>query len=242
MRTRRFVSKDNLPSCREILIEGDEARHLLKVLRLGPGDKIEVIDGQGNLVEAKIDRVYPRRSQVISIPASSVRFEDDRLPIVLLVSPIKSEKMADLVRNVTQCGVHTILPVITERTAVRLEKDRIERLKKIALQSLKQSGGLHSPDILAPISLEKTKDTLGKIDLLDATKIVLCPEKTSTPLVKLALKTRPPWVLMVGPEGGLTGQEIEFLKGAGFMEANLGPRVLRTETACTVAVGLLGMV
>lgn len=239
MKERRFLTRCNMEALHEIILEDGEARHLQTVLRLGPGNIVTVIDGHGRYVEARIVNLDPRKSRVLLTAVSSIRFKDDRLPIALLVALIKWERMAILVRQVTECGVHTILPVITDRTVVRPSRNKIERMKEIALQTLKQCGGLHAPDILPPVPLLQVEQALRQMKLRPATRLLLSPGNTAHPLVRSALETPLPWAVLIGPEGGLSDHEKRELKDMGFLETNLCPRTLRTETAATVTIGIL---
>lgn len=213
-----------------------EARHhLVDVLRLMPGEAIEVFDGRGGAWDATLTpgldalALGPRREA--ARPGADVR---------LLVALAKGEKMDLVVQKTTELGVTAVVPFEAERSVVRLEGERAEerarRWRRIAEEAARQCGRADVPDVLAPRTLAKA---LAAIPAGFALHVFHVDEPGSAATgAAPAAAAAPGHALIVGPEGGLTGGEVAACLAAGARPATLGPRVLRAETAAIVAVAL----
>jgi 16S rRNA (uracil1498-N3)-methyltransferase len=146
-----------------------------------------------------------------------------------------------IVRTVTELGVVRVVPLLTERTIVRLEpgrwRDRTRRWQRVAKEAAKQCGRAVIPTVEAPRSLQEFAEARWSVDL------ALCLWEGARGGLSEVLEKTPGQVasalLVVGPEGGLARSEVEALETRGFKIAGLGSRILRTETAGPVAVSLL---
>ncbi|MFT3913812.1 MAG: 16S rRNA (uracil(1498)-N(3))-methyltransferase [Anaeromyxobacteraceae bacterium] len=211
-----------------------EARHhLVDVLRLLPGEAIEVFDGQGGAWDGTLApgldvlALGPRREA--ARPGADVR---------LLVALAKGEKMDLVVQKTTELGVTAVVPFEAERSVVRLEGERAEerarRWRRIAEEAARQCGRADVPDVLAPRSLAKALAAIPAGFALHVFHVEAGEAAGSKPPAAAA----PGHALVVGPEGGLTAGEVAACLAAGARPATLGPRVLRAETAAIVAVAL----
>jgi 16S rRNA (uracil1498-N3)-methyltransferase len=222
-------------------ITDPEAKHISKVLRMGPGDRFILMDGEGARFLALIESAGSREVRVFlekplpEPPPSPVE-------IILCQGFLKSRKMDYLIQKTSELGVDCIRPFSSERTVVRLKKDRLpgrmKHWREIARGSAKQS------DRSLPAQIE---DIVPFNELVagwkedDALKVVLWEEEGSKDLKGLLREasTKEKFIGMVGPEGGFSRQEVEVAKDAGFVPASLGRRILRSETAAITVVAVV---
>jgi 16S rRNA (uracil1498-N3)-methyltransferase len=218
-----------------------EAKHITKVLRMGPGDRFILMDGKGSRFLARIESAGSREVRVLlekplpEPPPSPVE-------IILCQGLLKSRKIDYLIQKTSELGVDCIVPFSSERTVVMLKKDRLtSRMKhwhEIARSSAKQS------DRAVPAQIEGLvpfNELVAKWKEKDALKIVLWEEEGSKDLKGLLRESsiKKKFIGMVGPEGGFSRQEVEAAKDAGFVPASLGHRILRSETAAVTVVAVV---
>ncbi len=214
-------------------LDGDEARHALTVLRLEKGDHVRVVL-DGSLFDAVI--VDTSDGVLVSVGEEQPSPEPNT-HITLYQGLPKGDKMDLLTQKCTEAGVWHIVPVQMPRCVVRLdgkdgEKKR-ERWQRIALEAAKQSGRTHIPEISAPIS---QKEMLLR---LPAHGCALAPWEDARGVnvpAALARTEAADIAIVIGPEGGMSADEMEALKGAGALPVTLGPRIFRTETAGLAAL------
>ncbi|MEA3385799.1 MAG: 16S rRNA (uracil(1498)-N(3))-methyltransferase [Thermodesulfobacteriota bacterium] len=237
---RFLISSDTLSRTRSTLtLTGREAHHLTHVRRLGPGSLIELIDGFGAVAKAKIIRVNRTGVDLHIVEVSEQ--QNDCLPINLIVALLKGDRMAWMIQKATEFGVQTIYPVITQHTVVKVDIEKtgrhLVRWEEIAGQALKQCKGSLVPTICPVVSLEKA---LEKVSYAGA-KILLWESEKKRSLFSAWRDqgNNIPVVVIVGPEGGFSREEILACQGAGFSTATMGRRTLRSETAAIGAVAAL---
>ena len=224
-----------------IVIEGSEVRHIKNVLRLKPGDTIRLFDGQGFEYEAAIQRVLTHRVE-IRITHKFPATKESPVQIAVAQALIKEKKMDRLLRHLCELGITHWVPFISERSvpkpgAHRLSA-RVERWEKILKESCKQCQRARLPEIIKMISFEELLQYGQSFDL----KIVFYENVSATlhSLMSPASQPAPEKILLIlGPEGGFSDQEIDKVKAAGFVMAGLGPRILRAETATMAACALI---
>ena len=223
------------------VITGQEARHLLKVLRLVPGDRIGLLDGTGNGYEADIIGRSGDGVQVTMVGRLPLPKESP-LKIIVAQALLKEKKMDRLIRQLTELGVCQWRPVVSERTIARLPDNRLEarvrRWEKIAVEAMKQCRRGRAPRIFAPVAFNALLDLELNCDL----KIAFWEEegrrlpgdnkKTDGRDSRVAL-------ILIGPEGGFSAGEMAQAGTRGFTIAGMGPRILRAETATVAAVTLV---
>ena len=236
MKTRLFVS-GQLINGAELLIEGDRARYLGRVLRLRVGDEITVFNGEGPEWAATIGGMT-RNTATLHVGESDEVGTESPLKIHLVQGISRGERMDFVVQKATELGVKRITPVLTEYGVVKLDQARGEKRRDhwagVAASACEQSGRTRLPLIDAPMTL---KEWFGNKPAEVDAELVLMPGATSslaainTPTTKVCL--------LIGPEGGFSKIEYEDAAIAGFSAVSLGPRVLRTETAAVAALSVL---
>jgi 16S rRNA (uracil1498-N3)-methyltransferase len=225
-------------------IEGDEAKHISLVLRKESGEIIEVVDGEGLKYQVRITAMG--RDWVQGEILSRVRKENEPLAhLTLAQALIKGVRMDFLIEKTTEIGVSSVMPLITERSAVKLEKERKEfnrlnRWRRIAISGMKQSLRSVLPKVQKPILFEELLSKIKDYDLA----LIACQTKKSVTLrqikeIQKAKEKVKKVLLLVGPESGFTPEEIGRALKASAVPVSLGPRRLRAETAGIVFSSLV---
>ena len=229
MRERRFMVA-HIPTQGEVVIAGSEAHHLLRVLRLRPGDQIVIFDGRGTEFRAELTRCEGDSATARLIGPSESR--ESALDLTLAVAVPKMDSMSRIVQKLTELGARRIVPLLTERTTATTSgaTRRLSRWRRIATEACKQAGRGRVPTIEAPLSFH---DLLQQD--LPAALFLLTVGGARFP------EEKPPssCLAAVGPEGGWTKEEIAAAVTRGFQPVGLGPRTLRTETAALAATAVL---
>ena len=227
-RERRFLV-DDLTSER-VELRGEEAHHLLHVLRLGVGDEVVLFDGRGR---AKRAVVTERSSDAAALATGAEEApRESPLPLALGVSILKADRMALVVQKLTELGVARILPLLAERSEVRSGRasSALERWRRIALEASKQSGRSLVPEVAEPNDLRSVLED-------GSAGIVLIAHPGGPPL-----ELPPPGtatLALIGPEGGWSVSELNLASDRGARRFGLGPRTLRAETAAITVAALL---
>lgn len=211
------------------------ANHLLRVLRLSVGAELIVFNGDGYDYRARISHAE-RRSATVEIGARIDARAESSLPIVLAQGIARGEKMDWILQKATELGVSTVVPLRTEWTEIRLNAERAERRHQhwlgVIASACEQSGRATLPT-LAPVN-ELAAWAAGLAD--HCLRLALDPDGEHTLASCPPPSPGAPMVLVIGPEGGLSGRDLATLRAAGFVGLRLGPRVLRTETAGIAAI------
>lgn len=235
-----FISKENIhgDSC---IIEGEDVKHIYKVLRLDSGDKVNINDGEGTEYLGEIEEVNKKEVKIKLIEKVELNNESN-LKVQLYQGMPKSAKMDLIVQKCTELGISEITPIITERVVVKSELSefkKVDRWNRIALEACKQSKRSLIPVINTPIEFEELQEALNKYDL-----IVVPYENQKGEGIKYVVnevknKEIKDVAIIIGPEGGFEESEIQSFKDLGAYIVTLGPRILRTETAGFTALSLL---
>jgi 16S rRNA (uracil1498-N3)-methyltransferase len=217
-----------------------EARRLLRVLRLREGDSVPAVDPRGGRYTMTILRAGPRRCDVTVRPEPGTGPTEEpthpRTRVTLLQCLPKGRKIDLIVRQATEAGVARIIPLVSERTVVRVndEDGRLRRLIRIAREAVQQSGAARMPVIEEPRELASVA---GSREDWGAALLFHERPDAAVPLHRL-LADRPRVVsILIGPEGGVSDAEVALLGRAGFRIVHVGTSVLRVETAATYALG-----
>lgn len=240
---QKFIIPQVTSMSEHIILTGQDARHIVKVLRLKPEDMIQLTDGLGNDYIGRILNSSVNAVEIEVIKKYQSQTESV-LKITLLTGMLKDKKMDMIIKHVTQLGIHQWIPFFCSRSVPtpdtkRLTK-RLERWKTISNESLKQCRRSRIVDISQPLDFEKTLEETTDSDV----KIAFW-EKSDTPLNTLSVsKPIQSACILIGPEGGLSEDEIQLAYEKGFASYSLGPRILRAETAaissCTLIQHILG--
>ncbi len=229
-----FWNKEVMPDSGELFeLEGQEARHGTKVLRLKADTLVKLVDGRGHIALCTIVEI--KRSSLKLRADKLLSMAPDLCPVFLAISVLKSDKMDLVIQKCTEIGIEKIYPIYATRSVVRMNRDkqqkRLERWHEIARQALKQCRGAYLTQINQPVDFwEFMEFSRG----LKGAKIVLCerhgPEHSPRQAWGRQGNQRP-ITLLVGPEGGFSGAERRIAAENGFHSASLGKRILRAETA-----------
>lgn len=220
-------------------IGGSDAGHICRVLRLAAGDTVELFDGTGAGYRAQIVSASPARVR-LRIEASFPLLTESSVHITLAQGMLKERKMDDLIRQLTELGIHRWVPFYAARSVPVPGKKgmgtRLGRWEKIALEAVKQCRRGRVPRIAPADDLDAVLATSAGSDL----KLLFWE---STPQAFAIPGTVPPApekiVVVVGPEGGFDPGEVQRAKAHGFLTIGLGPRILRAETAALAACTLV---
>lgn len=222
-------------------IVGDEAHHLVRVLRVRVGDKLVVFDGIGNEALARVESTQTRG--VVSVRVcleESMRpgVRGDAASVILLQGYPKGDKLDTVVRQATELGVCAIWPVYTARAVPRgCGEKRIARWQAIASSAAAQCGRADVPEVRQPTGLQE-----ALMELTENVTVRLVPWEVQGIPLGDALATAPAaggCAVLVGPEGGLEESEVALAKDYGFVPVSLGPRILRTETVAPALLAVL---
>lgn len=233
---RIFLPPEELRSD-NVVITGDNARHLSVVLRVKPGDRITVFDGQGYKYDCSILSSH-KREVIARITGKELYSVEPPLSITLAQGLPKSDKMDLIIQKSTELGASKIIPLYTERSQVR-HTGKVKRWHKIALSASQQSGRDRAVQIVEPVSY---RDFLTDNILDDYQLKIVFSESTDKRNLKKLLneyKDAEKILILIGPEGGFSEEEISFALNRDFLDVSLGPRILRTETAALTALSII---
>lgn len=237
MSAPRFYCPPPLPLNAVSELPPAAAHHASRVLRLRVGDAVQIFDGLGNALDAVIDAIEGKHVLLGSLRAC-ISAPQSGLHIVLAQAMSSSEKMDWVVQKATELGATEIAPVQTQRSVAKLTgaraDKRVEHWSNVAIAACEQSGRNTLPLIHPPLELEAW---LAQTKTVAASKFILLPDGAT------ALRSQPQpqthCMLLIGPEGGFTGDEARLAQQAGFAPILLGPRVLRTETAALAGIAAI---
>ena len=216
----------------KILIkEKSDCNHIQNVYRLNVGDKLRIVDGE-----------YEYFTQIIEISKKEVavkileKNEDSyslNINIDVAMGILKNDKMNLAIQKLTEIGVKSIIPLKTERVVVRINEKK-EKWDTVARETLKQCRGVKFTEIL-PVK------KLAEIDYKKYDKIIFAYENSneSKSLSEIIKQKDKNILYIIGPEGGITQEEVDFLKNNKAIEISLGKRILRAETAVIVVCGII---
>jgi 16S rRNA (uracil1498-N3)-methyltransferase len=230
-----FVNQEDISS-HGLILRGDESKHLVRVMRKNIGDRIFATDGNDTMYEAVIVEIG-KTDVRCDVAAIHRKYNETLLDITLAVSLLKNPSRFDyLVEKATELGVRTIIPLLSERTIPLREKH--DRLEKIALAAMKQCGRSWLPRIQPLQKFETVVNNSSHWPLK-----FIPHEKTDThQTVSSELKYHDDVhsiLIIIGPEGGFSDDEVAVAEHNGFKLISLGSRRLRTETAVVVTLAEL---
>jgi 16S rRNA (uracil1498-N3)-methyltransferase len=215
----------------EIEAAPGQAHHLGTVLRRAPGDAVQVFRARDGEFAATITHLRKDRARFLL--GARLRAPAPEPELRLLIAALKRDAMDWAVEKATELGATAILPVLTRRSAV--DRANTARLASIARGAAEQCERLSVPTIAEAAPLHRV------LDAWDGTPILLAQERGAAPALRQAVTSlSPPLALLVGPEGGFEGAELDDLRRRPFVvPAALGPRILRAETAAVAGLAAL---
>jgi 16S rRNA (uracil1498-N3)-methyltransferase len=237
MRTIRVFHSAPLKGKERVALDAVAAKHLLTVLRLKPGAEFVLFDGSGFEYGAVLE-LADKKQALVKILKVHGPVVESPLHVTLVQGVSRGERMDYTVQKAVELGVTAIVPVLTGRSVVKLDEAGAEKKRghwqAVATSACEQSGRVRVPDVALP---EPLSNYLGK-QREHGLRLLLDPMAESG-LDGFGRPADAKVSLLVGPEGGLSDQEIALAGQAGFKGMRLGPRILRTETAALVALSLL---
>lgn len=214
------------------VLEGEEAHHLLKVLRHSAGDKVMITDGIGTLYTTEISDANPKKCTLKIIHSENKEYEK-KYSLHIAIAPTKnSDRLEWFLEKATEIGVTEITPLICQHSERRIIKE--ERLNKVLVSAMKQSLKSFLP-ILNPISklnnfIQDCRETQRYICTMEAEDLLLKRYKKNENAV-----------ILIGPEGDFSKDEINLASKHGFVPVSLGNSRLRTETAGVMACATIAL-
>lgn len=238
----RFFAPALDPGDELVTLPRDEGEHLTRVLRLGVGDDVAVFDGRGREFLAKVASAV-RRDVQVQLLARVEPAPEPAVPLTLVQAVLKGEKMDEVVRDAVMLGVAAIQPIITKRTestvAALLKTSRLDRWRRVALASVKQSRRAVLPDIRVPLTLDNYLDEPPA-----ALRLMLVEPTAHSDVEALSIAQQmnaPPTdaAVLIGPEGGWTAEECANARAHGARLVTLGHRTLRADAVPIAAISVL---
>ena len=234
MRIPRIFTDSPLAVGSQCQLDDNAANHVGRVLRMKAGQALLLFNGDGQDYRATITEAGKKHVQVDVTEASENETESP-LRVILAQTLSKGDRMDYAVQKAVEMGVSEIVPLTTERCDVKLKGDRedkrLRHWQQVAISAAEQCGRARVPEIQPVMTVQQWLEHAQACDL----RLVL-HHRTEQSLNTLEKPSR--IALMIGPEGGLTAEEIALAESRGFLPVALGPRVLRTETAPVAAIAL----
>lgn len=233
MSAPRFYHPGALSPGHETTLPDNAAIHASKALRMQVGDAVILFNGDGYDYLGKLTSVRKQEVNALIIEAHP-RPTESPLKITLAQAISSGDRMDFTIQKAVEMGAFAIQPIASQRSVVKLAGERAEKRREhwqnVAISACEQSGRAFVPQVASPLSLPEWLAQKPAADAL----ITLAPNAPQAlPQIKL---TGSNICLLIGPEGGLTEQEIDMAAQHGFTPVRMGPRVLRTETAALAAI------
>jgi 16S rRNA (uracil1498-N3)-methyltransferase len=229
--TRVYVDTELRPGS-IVELPRETAQHVAKVLRARSGDQIVLFNGDGREYAGAIDGI--RGSRVTAAVGEGTDVDrESPLGVTLIQCIPRGDRMDFIVQKATELGVRRIVPVLSQRSVVRLDAEQAEskatHWRAVALNACEQCGRARLPTLDTPVSL---------VNYLGGTagaphRLVLEPDVEPS---DMPARLEGQVEIAIGPEGGFADEELEAFRLAGFVGVRLGPRILRTETAAIAAL------
>lgn len=228
--TTNFYAPPSAFRSRSVILPEAEARHARAALRVQQGDEITIVDGEGGWYRVRVDQIGSDRLSG-SILEEKSDVGEPSLEVTVGIGILKKRsRFETFVEKAVELGVHRIVPLRTRRT--ERESVRADRLRKLMVAAMKQCRRSRLPELSEPRSFG---ELIGEVES-DLSLICHGGEGCVPILQAVAERNASQSAVLVGPEGGFHGKEIEDAEAAGFTPVSLGVRRLRTETAGLVAL------
>ncbi|MDM1295160.1 16S rRNA (uracil(1498)-N(3))-methyltransferase [Sphingobacterium sp. N143] len=225
-----FFTPDLNPSLENFILSEEESKHAIRVLRMESGDRLHLIDGRGGLYEAQIIDPHPKRT-VLAILQVKENFQQSAYHLHVAVAPTKNiDRIEWFLEKATEVGIQEITPIICEHSERKEVKP--DRLNKVIVAAMKQSLKAYLPRLNPAITFkqflkELPQDGVGKA-------IAHCVDSDKKYLNQV-FEPGQHYIVLIGPEGDFSTEEIALALEAGFQPISLGDARLRTETAALAA-------
>jgi len=231
---RRFFAAKAKDGSGRLAVEGEDARHIGTVLRMKPGDMLDVVLPDGTPARCTIEYLGDGSVMLENFECSGAGTETNKEYVLLQCLP-KGQKMDYIVEKCTELGFSTFVPVVAERCIARDASDsKLTRWRKLAHEAAQQSGRMKAPVVEEVTELGKALEAALKRGALI---LMFWEEERSKSLrdIEESIRKAGEICLVIGPEGGISPKEAEHARSLGALTISLGPRILRTETAPVAA-------
>lgn len=242
MTSNRFYISQINPLASYVSLEGEEHHHLSRVSRIQPKQEIWLFDSSGRSYLARVEEVEKEKTKLLILEEKSG--EKANTEIILAQSLVKSKNMEFIIQKSAELGVTRFIPVMASRSVVKVDEKiekKLGRWARIAREAVKQSGNPWIPYISPPIGLKKLiKENQAELKLFLSENRGKYLREILTRNGKSPRQSPPSSILiLIGPEGGWTREEKEYILDNGFEAVSLGRNILRTETAAICSLALI---
>ncbi|GAB3727358.1 16S rRNA (uracil(1498)-N(3))-methyltransferase [Amycolatopsis oliviviridis] len=233
---------DTLPGSGRITLDGEEARHAATVRRLRAGERLVLSDGEGGMARCVVEAVQTGRDAALTLAIEEHWTEEPPAQRVIVAQALAKGDRGELaVELATEAGADAIVPWRAARSVARWEEGTrgdkaLNRWRGTARAAAKQARRAHIPEVAEPVTTRELAELAQTVS-----RALVLESGIATRLTEIQLPAQGDILLVVGPEGGITDEELTTLTDAGATAIRLGPTVLRTSTAAAVALGALGV-
>ncbi|WDQ17515.1 RsmE family RNA methyltransferase [Rhodopirellula sp. P2] len=262
--TRRYYVPDLRTQAPVVQLPDEEASHAARVMRIQPGDRIELFDGTGHQSGAEVVSVS-KRECVVRCDAIETVNREPRVAVDLAIGFPKPDRAKEMMERLTELGVARVFPVVFERTQRPPSDNFLSKLRRIVIEACKQSGRNVLMEIESPLGFESLAKKISESQAKRETEPSGQPAVASWQRILVAMPNSPPLIAMedplqgistgeagqsnfdgrprtlvlIGPEGGVSGAEQQRCDELGVESIGLGSRILRVETAASVVAARL---
>lgn len=239
---RFFTEPQNIDGASACIFE--DAKHIEKVLRMKCGDEILIFDGSGYEYRARLTDIQRDFCRAL-ILEKALSLSEPQTEITLFQGLPKAGKTELIVQKAVELGVTRIVPVVTERSVIRLSSseaglEKAKRWNKVSLEAAKQCGRGRVPAVSTPIGFEAAVDELCGLELAIMPYELLGHEgRCDLKAVLNEFRAATRIGLLIGPEGGFSDKEAEYAMARGVHAVGLGKRILRTETVASALIPVI---
>lgn len=216
-----------------LVLDEENSRHVVSVLRMEEGEALQLTDGKGNLYQARLEHAHKKKASV-TIESSSFQEKVLNRKGVAVGLLKQSARFEWFLEKVTEMGITDIIPLITDRT--ERQHFRKDRMMGVLVSALIQSQQVWLPELSDPIELEDFPWEHWKGASIS---LAHCEDRVKIPFAQQVQKSTGDKIILIGPEGDFSPEEIQTAVSKGAVEVSLGETRLRTETAAMVAAALL---
>ncbi|MGL6193482.1 MAG: RsmE family RNA methyltransferase [Thermoguttaceae bacterium] len=213
------------------VLEGDEARHLVKVMRKAVGDTAVLFDGKGNEFDAVIESASKDKASLRIVKHHELP-DENRAELTLAVALPKGERQKWMIEKLTELGCTRLIPLATARGVAKTDANVLERLKRGVIEAAKQCGASRLMEIMPEMNISGLTELVeSQSNSAETSRWILHPSPEDNGPVRNCFEVNKPLVVLIGPEGGFTDAEVELAKNLGWQPIGLGSQILRIETA-----------
>lgn len=231
--TARYFVEQPIDS-NKVVLATTEAHHLLHVMRGKPGDEVTLFDGGGDQFQARVMECGRREVWLEVIDRQTIDREA-RVAITVAAALPKGDRQQWLVEKLVELGANEMIPLRTERSVAEPSDKATERLRRGVIEASKQCGRNRLMRIAEPMDWQALIEATDR----DSLRLVAHPGSPLPHVKTLGAVKR--CSIAVGPEGGLTNDEVQLASAQGWLPVSLGPRILRVETAAVALTAWLGL-